>query len=60
MPNGDLTWKEVLIIAALWLGHVLFVLPPVGIAWLLARCPVLPRTWREGCRDFIKQHVGME
>ena len=59
MPNGDLTWKEVLIIAAIWIGH-LCVLPVLGAAWLLARCPLLPKRARRSCQYFFDRYFDPE
>ena len=60
MPNGDLTWKEVLIVAAIWGWHLVFVLPTVIAASLMARCFFLPNCLRRSCRSYVNEHREFE
>ena len=60
MPNGDLTWKELLIVLGIWVWHLGFVLPTVACAGLIARCPWLPDRVRSSCRRYVSEYREMD
>jgi len=60
VPNGDLTWREVLTVVVIWGWHLVFVLPTVIAAALMARCFFLPNCLRRSCRDYVARHQELD